>query len=261
MPGADERLGDLRAGDEEPPVPVAPAVGLAADRRGGGERGAPLREGEEEPPVGGADPVHGAVDLERVHAGEPCRSALEASREHPEGIAVRPAHLDPLAGEVDRRTRGVAAGSGAARLGRSRGDERQGGEGGEGGEAHEPDRTSSPDARAPPATRATGVRRAHNQVERTMETLAEIVSRFPVHRVLSEARLDILLHLGGALLAGGAIGIERSFHGRPAGFRTHALVCVASSLLMLLTVYQGEWFPGRRATRCASTRPAWRRGS
>jgi putative Mg2+ transporter-C (MgtC) family protein len=37
------------------------------------------------------------------------------------------------------------------------------------------------------------------------------------------------------------IGLERSFHGRPAGFRTHSLVCVASALLMLVTVYQNEW--------------------
>ncbi len=76
-----------------------------------------------------------------------------------------------------------------------------------------------------------------------MHTLAELVSRLPVQRVFLEARLDILLHLAAALLAGGAIGIERSIHGRPAGFRTHALVCLASSLLMLLTVYQQDWFP------------------
>jgi putative Mg2+ transporter-C (MgtC) family protein len=47
----------------------------------------------------------------------------------------------------------------------------------------------------------------------------------------------ITAHLVAALLAGGAIGLERSFHGRPAGFRTHTLVCVASSLLMLVTLY------------------------
>jgi putative Mg2+ transporter-C (MgtC) family protein len=45
----------------------------------------------------------------------------------------------------------------------------------------------------------------------------------------------------GALLIGGLIGLERSFHGRPAGFRTHSLVCIASALLMLVTVYQNEW--------------------
>jgi len=45
-------------------------------------------------------------------------------------------------------------------------------------------------------------------------------------------------------VAGGIIGLERSYHGRPAGFRTHALVCLASSLLMLLTIYQSKWLPG-----------------
>lgn len=47
-----------------------------------------------------------------------------------------------------------------------------------------------------------------------------------------------------ALLAGGAIGLERAYHGRPAGFRTHSLVCVASSLLMLLTVFQWKLLAG-----------------
>jgi putative Mg2+ transporter-C (MgtC) family protein len=49
------------------------------------------------------------------------------------------------------------------------------------------------------------------------------------------------LRLLAALVAGSAIGYERSFHGRPAGFRTHALVCMASALLMLVTVYEGHW--------------------
>lgn len=52
--------------------------------------------------------------------------------------------------------------------------------------------------------------------------------------------LTILAHLCLALLAGGMIGLERTYHGRPAGFRTHTLVCTASSLLMLLTVYQWD---------------------
>lgn len=54
----------------------------------------------------------------------------------------------------------------------------------------------------------------------------------------------IAVHLIGAVLAGGAIGLERSFHARPAGFRTHTLVCLASSLLMLVTLYQWKWLPG-----------------
>jgi putative Mg2+ transporter-C (MgtC) family protein len=38
-----------------------------------------------------------------------------------------------------------------------------------------------------------------------------------------------------AVLAGGLIGLERSFHGRAAGFRTHTLVCVASTMLILVS--------------------------
>jgi putative Mg2+ transporter-C (MgtC) family protein len=53
--------------------------------------------------------------------------------------------------------------------------------------------------------------------------------------------LVILVRVLAALGVGALIGLERTFHGRPAGFRTHALVCLASSLLMLVTVYQNEW--------------------
>jgi putative Mg2+ transporter-C (MgtC) family protein len=50
-----------------------------------------------------------------------------------------------------------------------------------------------------------------------------------------------LAQLLAALVAGALIGLERSIHGRPAGFRTHALVCLASAALMLISVYQGSW--------------------
>jgi len=53
--------------------------------------------------------------------------------------------------------------------------------------------------------------------------------------------LVITMRVLGAVLIGGMIGMERTYHGRPAGFRTHALVCVASTLLMIVTVYQGQW--------------------
>jgi putative Mg2+ transporter-C (MgtC) family protein len=55
---------------------------------------------------------------------------------------------------------------------------------------------------------------------------------------------DMLTRLLVATIAGGLIGLERTYHGRPAGFRTHMLVCVASSLLMLVTIYQSRWFAG-----------------
>lgn len=53
--------------------------------------------------------------------------------------------------------------------------------------------------------------------------------------------LEMLARLLAALVAGALIGYERSYHGRPAGFRTHAIVCTASSLLMLVTVYESHW--------------------
>ena len=62
---------------------------------------------------------------------------------------------------------------------------------------------------------------------------------------------EILEHLLVALAAGGLIGFERSYHGRPAGFRTHSLVCVASSALMLVTMYQSHWYPEAFAGRVA----------
>lgn len=54
----------------------------------------------------------------------------------------------------------------------------------------------------------------------------------------------IAAHLALSLAAGGLIGLERTFHGRPAGFRTHALVCLASALLMQFTIYQWRLLPG-----------------
>jgi putative Mg2+ transporter-C (MgtC) family protein len=59
--------------------------------------------------------------------------------------------------------------------------------------------------------------------------------------VVTQEQAIIVVRVLAAVGVGALIGFERSFHGRPAGFRTHALVCLASSLLMLVTVYQNEW--------------------
>jgi putative Mg2+ transporter-C (MgtC) family protein len=52
---------------------------------------------------------------------------------------------------------------------------------------------------------------------------------------------DIILPIAGSVVAGALIGLEREYRGRPAGFRTHILVCLASSLLMLAAVHQVHW--------------------
>ena len=58
---------------------------------------------------------------------------------------------------------------------------------------------------------------------------------------MGEEQLVIAVRLAAAVFVGALIGLERTFHGRPAGFRTHSLVCLASALLMLVTVFQNEW--------------------
>jgi putative Mg2+ transporter-C (MgtC) family protein len=63
---------------------------------------------------------------------------------------------------------------------------------------------------------------------------------------MEKDQIAIIEHLLVALAAGGLIGFERSFHGRPAGFRTHTLVRIASSALMLITLYGPRWFPAER---------------
>lgn len=45
---------------------------------------------------------------------------------------------------------------------------------------------------------------------------------------------QIALNFATAWLAGGLIGMERSYHGRAAGFRTHALVSIASAAAMMV---------------------------
>ena len=50
---------------------------------------------------------------------------------------------------------------------------------------------------------------------------------------------EFVVKILGGLVAGSLIGLERTWHGRPAGFRTHALVCMASAALMLLNDFAG----------------------
>lgn len=52
---------------------------------------------------------------------------------------------------------------------------------------------------------------------------------------------DLVWPVAAAMAAGGLIGIERTYHGHPAGFRTHILVCLTSCLLMLAAMHQATW--------------------
>ena len=56
--------------------------------------------------------------------------------------------------------------------------------------------------------------------------------------------LDIFLRLAIAAALGAIIGIEREYFGKAAGFRTHALVATASSLMMLVSIQIFEVYKG-----------------
>lgn len=71
--------------------------------------------------------------------------------------------------------------------------------------------------------------------------------------------MEMLVRLGLAALAGGLIGLERESHGKVAGFRTHALVCLGSALVMVVSIdihaaYRGtaEVDPSRIAAQVVS---------
>lgn len=52
---------------------------------------------------------------------------------------------------------------------------------------------------------------------------------------------EIWLPLASSLLTGMLIGLDRELQGKPAGLRTHTLVCFASTLLTLAAAHQGQW--------------------
>ena len=56
--------------------------------------------------------------------------------------------------------------------------------------------------------------------------------------------LRLAVHFGFALAAGGAIGIERSNHGRAAGFRTYALVALGAAVAITMGGYPNALLSG-----------------
>jgi putative Mg2+ transporter-C (MgtC) family protein len=52
---------------------------------------------------------------------------------------------------------------------------------------------------------------------------------------------DVIVPLVCSVISGALIGVEREFLGKPAGVRTHTLVCFASALMTLLGLRMGEW--------------------
>lgn len=62
-----------------------------------------------------------------------------------------------------------------------------------------------------------------------------------------QANVLMLLHLLGAAALGLLLGYERAYHGRAAGMRTYALVCMASTGVIILLAYPQQWFGGHLA--------------
>lgn len=55
----------------------------------------------------------------------------------------------------------------------------------------------------------------------------------------------IVFRLVLSAILSGVIGFEREFHGRAAGFRTHILLCVGSTLIMLTSIHIFDVYSGR----------------
>ena len=53
----------------------------------------------------------------------------------------------------------------------------------------------------------------------------------------------VLIRMALAALMGGVVGLERETVNRPAGFRTHVLVCVGSALMMIVSMNMYYSFP------------------
>jgi putative Mg2+ transporter-C (MgtC) family protein len=49
--------------------------------------------------------------------------------------------------------------------------------------------------------------------------------------------IDILIRIGLAILIGGAVGWERESCDRPAGFRTHTIVCLSAAVVMMTGIF------------------------
>jgi putative Mg2+ transporter-C (MgtC) family protein len=57
---------------------------------------------------------------------------------------------------------------------------------------------------------------------------------------LAFAEMDAVVRLLLAIVLGGAIGLERESRGRPAGLRTHILVCLGATIIMIASTRMGE---------------------
>ncbi len=55
--------------------------------------------------------------------------------------------------------------------------------------------------------------------------------------ILDTWQWEAVLRMLVAVAVGGIVGLEREYHGRPAGFRTHLLVCLGCCIIMLVSIH------------------------
>ncbi|CAN7721660.1 MgtC/SapB family protein [Paenibacillus sp. LjRoot56] len=70
------------------------------------------------------------------------------------------------------------------------------------------------------------------------------------------SHLDLLIRMLIATLLGGLIGLEREWSNHAAGFRTHILVCLGSTTIMLLSIYGFSEFVNESNVRADPARLA-----
>jgi putative Mg2+ transporter-C (MgtC) family protein len=87
----------------------------------------------------------------------------------------------------------------------------------------------------------------------TFDTFYQTITSHDI--TVSSAIFKLLL----SLIAGGLVGLNRERHKQPAGFRTHILICVGATLLMMLSIYIPQVYfdfkngdPGRIAAQVVS---------
>ncbi|HPD16853.1 MAG TPA: MgtC/SapB family protein [Planctomycetota bacterium] len=67
---------------------------------------------------------------------------------------------------------------------------------------------------------------------------------------------EVLLPLVAAALLGGAIGLERELHGRAAGLRTHIMVCLGTTMAMVVSMQLYQRLPADATLRVDPSRIA-----
>jgi putative Mg2+ transporter-C (MgtC) family protein len=103
---------------------------------------------------------------------------------------------------------------------------------------------------------------ARLRIESTLHCLKKKVIMETIHAILLSDEITwetAFIRLIFSFMIGTLIGIERETHNQPAGLRTHILICIGATLIMLLSIYIPQVFtdfqngdPGRIAAQVVS---------